>query len=347
MRAKSFQHAVLRWYDAHGRKTLPWQQTITPYRVWLSEVMLQQTQVATVIPYFKKFLAKFPTIDDLARAELDEVLHLWAGLGYYTRARNLYKTACLVHQEHDGQFPTTLDGLIALPGIGRSTAGAILSLSMEKSAPILDGNVKRILTRAFCIEGWPDSSKTKKLLWEIATEFTPTKSTPAYTQAMMDIGALICTRTKPACHSCPLAKHCQSFQESRQSEFPHKKPKKSIPTKEVRLFLLINEKEELLLVKRPPTGIWGGLWSLPETTDDGLDDAIVRQHGVAVLNRQTLPSFRHTFTHFHLNIHPICLRVKTLNQKVMSSEQVVWYQPGRNECGLPKPVQKLVDLYLG
>lgn len=346
MQTKAFQNAVLRWYDAHGRKTLPWQQAITPYRVWLSEVMLQQTQVGTVIPYFEKFLSRFPTIDHLAQAELDQVLHLWAGLGYYTRARNLYKTACIVHEEFDGKFPESLEGLVALPGIGRSTAGAILSISMGQSAPILDGNVKRILTRAHCVEGWPDSSKTNKMLWEIATKLTPKTKTQAYTQAMMDIGALICTRSKPACQACPLTKHCQSFKENRQDEFPHKKPKKKIPTKDVHLFMLVNEKDELLLIKRPPTGIWGGLWSLPEADNEEATTHLVEQHGLSLKNKTTLPGFRHTFTHFHLNIQPVCLRVTTSKQKVMSADQTVWYKQGRDECGLPKPVKKLVELYL-
>ncbi|STO79472.1 A/G-specific adenine glycosylase [Grimontia hollisae] len=230
--SQSFSDAILTWYDKYGRKTLPWQQEKTPYKVWLSEIMLQQTQVATVIPYFERFMTRFPTVVDLAHAELDEVLHLWTGLGYYARARNLHKAAQKIAADYNGEFPTTIEDVMALPGVGRSTAGAVLSLSLGQHHPILDGNVKRTLSRHFAVEGWPGKKPVENRLWELAEENTPAEGVQRYNQAMMDMGAMICTRSKPKCYLCPVNHSCEANAMSRQSDFPGKKPKKTLPEKE-------------------------------------------------------------------------------------------------------------------
>jgi A/G-specific adenine glycosylase len=340
--AKIFQQSVLTWYDKHGRKSLPWQQEVTPYKVWLSEVMLQQTQVVTVIPYFEKFLKHFPLVADLAKAEEDTVLHLWAGLGYYSRARNLHKTAKIIHQDYQNEFPCDLDKLVALPGIGRSTAGAILSLGMQQAAPILDGNVKRVLTRCFCIPGWPDSTATKKQLWEIAENYTPTARNRAYTQAMMDLGAMVCTRSQPSCNQCPLQKHCQAFATNKQTEFPHKKPKKRLPIKERFFFIFQNERQELLLEKRPPSGIWGSLWCFPEREELAELPKLLKKLGLSKPQQKALPEFRHTFSHYHLLLKPILINVKNTNRKAMEANSFIWYKGQQNSVGLPKPISQLI-----
>ena len=227
----SFSDRVLHWFDAHGRKHLPWQQQISAYRVWVSEIMLQQTQVTTVIGYFERFMQRFPDVVTLANAPQDDVLHLWTGLGYYARARNLHKAAQQIATDHGGEFPQTLEQVMALPGIGRSTAGAILSIACGKSHPILDGNVKRVLARYYAIEGWPGKRAVEDTLWQHATENTPATRTNHYTQAMMDLGAMICTRSKPACDKCPLQSDCIAYAQGKQNEYPGKKPKKTLPVK--------------------------------------------------------------------------------------------------------------------
>ncbi len=253
MSISSFSDAILIWYDLHGRKHLPWQQEKTAYKVWLSEIMLQQTQVTTVIPYFERFISRFSSVEELAKADLDEVLHLWTGLGYYARARNLHETAIRLCESYQGQFPTEIDELIALPGIGRSTAGAILSLALKKHHPILDGNVKRTLTRHYAIEGWPQKKEIEKKLWQLATDNTPAAGVDKYTQAMMDIGATICTRTKPKCSLCPVMKSCQAFRLQKQTDFPTPKPSKKLPEKKA-YFVIFQSGEEIWLEQRPPVG---------------------------------------------------------------------------------------------
>ena len=248
MNSSSFQQNILAWFDQHGRKDLPWQQDITPYRVWLSETMLQQTQVATVIPYFNAFVEKFPTIECLAQAPIDEVLHRWSGLGYYARARNLHKTAQLIVEK--GRFPDTLDELIALPGIGLSTAGAILSIAFKKSHPILDGNVKRVLTRFKAVSGWPGNSQVNKELWAISAHLTPIERVADYTQAMMDLGATICTRSKPACEDCPLESHCLARITGTVSLLPTPKPAKTLPVKQLVFLLLSNNLNQYIAGKK-------------------------------------------------------------------------------------------------
>ncbi|MDA0977532.1 MAG: A/G-specific adenine glycosylase, partial [Proteobacteria bacterium] len=296
MPANAFADRLLDWFDSHGRKDLPWQLEISAYRVWVSEIMLQQTQVATVIPYFERFLARFPTVDRLAAANQDEVLHLWTGLGYYARARNLHKAAQQVMTDYNGEFPQTLEELTALPGIGRSTAGAILSICFGVRAPILDGNVKRVLTRVFAIEGWPGQAAVQKQLWAKADELTPSTRVADYTQAIMDLGALICRRSSPDCGACPFESDCLARQEDRIKAFPGSKPRKALPVRST-CMMVIQGKDGVLLEKRPPTGIWGGLWSLPESDEP---EAFLEQHGLQATEIASLAPFRHSFTHYHL-----------------------------------------------
>lgn len=341
----TFSSAILAWYDQFGRKTLPWQQQKTPYKVWLSEIMLQQTQVATVIPYFERFIARFPTIQDLATADQDEVLHLWTGLGYYARARNLHKAAQLIVSEHNGIFPTTIEAVEALPGIGRSTAGAVLSLSLKQHHPILDGNVKRTLARCYAIEGWPGKKIVENTLWEIASKNTPIAGVERYNQAMMDMGALICTRSKPKCELCPVEAMCQAKAEQRQADFPGKKPKKVLPEKQT-WFAIFQYKNQVWLEQRPQTGIWGGLWCFPENDNADLTDLLQSQleHPNKIIDQQQqLIAFRHTFSHYHLDIVPMLF---TLNQQptVIHERQGQWYDLNAPaKIGLAAPVQKILD----
>jgi len=250
---------VLAWYDSHGRRHLPWQQDTTPYRVWISEIMLQQTQVSTVIPYYERFLQRFPDVQALAAAPIDEVLHLWTGLGYYARARNLHKAAQLLVERFDGEFPETVEEVAGLPGIGRSTAGAILSLSRQQRAVILDGNVKRVLSRFHAVGD--TGSAQEKILWQHAEAHTPQKRVHHFNQVMMDLGATVCTRAKPACLLCPLQSHCAALKEGEPTAYPAKKAARAVPEKSTTLLVLLNAEGEVLLEQRPPAGIWGGLWS--------------------------------------------------------------------------------------
>ena len=261
-----FARRLLAWFDLHGRKDLPWQQAISPYRVWVSEIMLQQTQVKTVIPYFENFMARFPAIHDLAAASQDEVLHHWTGLGYYARARNLHKTAKIIVADHEGEMPLTVDALVSLPGIGRSTAGAIVSICSGRRAAILDGNVKRVLARHFAIEGWPGSTAAVKSLWAKAEELTPVDRVADYTQAIMDLGATVCTRATPACEQCPMHGTCIALATNRIAELPGRKPKKDLLVRQTTM-LIIESGNSVLLEQRPPAGLWGGLWSLPDADD--------------------------------------------------------------------------------
>ncbi|HEY8220154.1 MAG TPA: A/G-specific adenine glycosylase [Methylobacter sp.] len=342
MSPSAFQHHILAWFDQYGRKDLPWQKDLTPYRVWLSETMLQQTQVATVIPYFNTFIKKFPNIDSLANAPVDEVLHLWSGLGYYARARNLHKTAKLIAEQ--GRFPDTLDELLALPGIGLSTAGAILSIAFNKSHPILDGNVKRVLARFRAVSGWPGNSAVNKELWAISAKLTPIARVADYTQAMMDLGATVCTRSKPACEACPLNAECLARRENNISAYPTPKPAKTLPVKQVTLLLLSNADNRILLEKRPPTGIWGGLWSLPEF------NSIVEAHdwclarNILIADQQTLATRRHTFSHYHLDYTPLLIRSDNPINFVMEADRTVWYKAEQlNKLGLATPIKQLLQ----
>lgn len=343
--AKKFSQSILNWYHEFGRKHLPWQENKTPYRVWISEIMLQQTQVATVIPYYQKFMESFPTIPALAKAEEDEVLHHWTGLGYYARARNLHKTAKLITEKYQGEFPEDIEDVIALPGIGRSTAGAILSLSRKKHHAILDGNVKRVLARCYLVEGHNGQSKYEKSLWPIADVLTPKKGVELYNQAMMDIGATICTRSSPKCENCPIQSSCIAYATNEQANYPQKKPKKVTPEKST--FIIIPKLgNQVLMEKRPPAGIWGGLWCFYETSDLKNIEQLLETLHLKELTREALPSFRHTFSHFHLDITPIIVDVEQQEAKEVSdqkSEQ--WYDLHQNvEVGLAASTKKLIKL---
>ncbi len=343
---KNFAAQVLAWYEKYGRKDLPWQQDISPYRVWVSEIMLQQTQVTTVIPYFQKFMSEFPDVFSLAKAPSDKVMNLWSGLGYYARARNLHACAKKIVDIYKGKFPHTLEDLENLPGIGRSTAGAILSLSLNEPAPILDGNVKRVLCRVHAIEGWPGKTEVSNKLWEIAEKYTPQKNFKAYTQAMMDLGAMICTRSKPKCHSCPLQKNCEAYKLGTPAAYPHKKSKSAIPVRHKYFLMILNQHNELLLQKRPPTGIWGGLWTFPEADSLDMAETIPKNHfNCSVNSIESLELFRHTFSHFHLDITPVIIRSTTKSHKIMDSQAVIWYKLSNSlPGGVAAPVNKLLKV---
>lgn len=338
--ASWFSQQVVDWYQLHGRKTLPWQLNKTPYKVWVSEVMLQQTQVVTVIPYFEKFMASFPDIIALADADEDVVLHHWTGLGYYARARNLHKTAKIVRDQYGGVFPTSINEVIALPGIGRSTAGAVLSLSLGQHHPILDGNVKRVLARYFMVEGWYGVKKVENLLWQLTEQLTPKDNVTEFNQAMMDLGASLCSRSKFDCEPCPLNSRCKAFNNSVVKQFPHSKPKKAVPKKACHQ-LIIQCDDQVLMEKRPNSGIWGGLFSFFEFEQKSQLDAFLVQQGLELITKEVEP-FTHVFSHFELTINPHVLKVNKMPD-VVNERQLVWYPLDQSiEVGLAAPTKKLV-----
>lgn len=343
--ANWFQQQVLHWYDQFGRKTLPWQQGKTAYRVWLSEVMLQQTQVSTVIPYFEKFTQQFPTVTDLANADIDEVLHLWTGLGYYARARNLHKAAKTVLSDFTGEFPNNRAELESLPGVGRSTAAAIASSVFNEHEAILDGNVKRVLARFFALQEWPGNKKAQDQLWAWAEQLTPAERVGDYNQVMMDLGALVCTRSKPKCSQCPLQENCLAVELDQVSLLPKSKPKKDKPVKATHFLIQQNSRGEVALQKRPATGIWGGLYSFKEFTDlNQIELELALENFDEVVD--IWPSFRHTFSHYHLDITPVIVRLQTEASNV-SENNTYWYNPELTEqdeqpVGLPAPVLALI-----
>lgn len=343
MDARKFSKNILAWFDRHGRKHLPWQKPRTPYRVWVSEIMLQQTQVNTVIDYFLRFIKRFPDLETLAAANIDEVLALWTGLGYYARARNLHRTAQIIQHEYQGKFPRTLAALQELPGIGRSTAGAIMALSMNKRAAILDGNVKRVLCRFHAVEGWPGNPQVMQELWNFAEQYTPQQRIQDYTQAMMDLGALVCTRTQPKCGMCPLKSGCVAYKQDDVKNYPQKKPTKKLPVRAINLLMLCNDKGEILLEKRPPVGIWGGLWSFPEcAVDKNIKAWCAEKYFCKFKKQQVLTGFRHTFSHFHLDIKPILLQVSAWRPPLMEAD-IMWCDAARAASkGLAAPVKKLL-----
>jgi A/G-specific adenine glycosylase len=340
----AFAQRVLGWFDQHGRKDLPWQHDTSPYRVWVSEIMLQQTQVKTVIPYFKRFMATFPKVQALAAATEDEVLHLWTGLGYYARGRNLHRAAQYVCRELEGEFPDTVEGLCELPGVGRSTAGAIVSIALGRRAVILDGNVKRVLARYRAVEGWPGQGAVHNTLWQIAEEYTPSGRSADYTQAVMDLGATVCTRAAPACERCPLTKGCKALALGAQKSFPGKKPRKILPVKSTVFVIASTPDDEFWLERRPGSGIWGGLWCFPELGDAGLAaNWCIDCWGLAPDSIDTLPEFRHTFSHYHLDISPLRIRLPSSPSSVMEARDRLWYnrrQPAA--IGLAAPVASLL-----
>jgi A/G-specific adenine glycosylase len=347
-----FRRKLLGWFDIYGRHSLPWQINKTPYKVWLSEVMLQQTQVSTVIPYFNKFMQRFPNVSDLAKADLDEVLSLWAGLGYYRRARFLHACAQKVMQDYNGKFPVNLDGLIELPGIGRSTAGAIMSLSMGQKAAILDGNVKRVLSRFFAVEQPLNESNGMKHLWLLAEILTPNKRFDAYNQAMMDLGATCCTRHKPLCSECPVAKKCKALAGGDVMRFPVRPAKKKVkPKRQTQMLILINEHQQILLEKRDHSGIWPGLYSLPEADiAHNVIDLCQQVWSLSTANTQLLDSFTHQFTHFNLEINPVICEVQAANQMQLTAPEnnYSWHDHKNiDKLGIPAPVKKILNSLKG
>lgn len=343
--ASEFQRTLLSWFDQFGRKELPWQIDKTPYRVWISEIMLQQTQVATVIPYYERFMSHFPDLAALANADEDAVLHLWAGLGYYSRARNLHRAARIIMQDFNGEFPSNLTDLLKLPGIGQSTAGAILSIAFKQRATILDGNVKRVLARLHAITTPINEKETENKLWDLAVSYTPAERSADYTQAIMDLGATLCTRKKAACEQCPFNVTCKAYAEGIVDLLPQKTAAKSIPTRSATM-LVIKQNNKIFLQKRPPMGIWGGLWSLPELSGEPKTASIrafMRQQFHISAKPIALTPFRHTFSHYHLMIHPILIELAQAPVKVMDGDNQIWYNPFEPEAvGLPKPIQHII-----
>jgi A/G-specific adenine glycosylase len=338
---------LLHWFDRHGRKDLPWQSETSPgerdaYRVWLSEVMLQQTQVATVLAYFERFVAALPSLPALARADEDTVLALWSGLGYYRRARFLHRAAQICVEQHDGELPRDFAALAALPGIGRSTAGAILAQAHGLRFPILDGNVKRVLTRYHGIDGDPATGAVAKQLWLHAEAHTPRHRVADYTQAIMDLGATVCVRGNPRCEACPLAGDCVAFREGRTAQLPTRKAGKSVPTRATIMLVLRDGQQRILLERRGPQGVWSGLWSLPEATD--ADDAWrIAQRHAHIDDAQALAPFTHVFSHYRLNIEPLLFDRAAARHKVADDAQLRWCSASDLAAlGLPAPVRKLL-----
>lgn len=350
--AKTFSQQVLTWYEKKGRKDLPWQQNKTPYRVWISEIMLQQTQVKTVIPYYQKFMASFPTIKALAEADEDTVLHHWTGLGYYARARNLHKAAKIITQQYQGEFPNNINEVIALPGIGRSTAGAILSISQNQHHAILDGNVKRVLARYYTITGHNGQAAFEKTLWPIAEKLTPKEGVAFYTQAMMDLGATCCTRTNPNCLLCPVASGCLANAGNLQAEFPNKKPKKTIPEKQT-IMVIPKIEQHVYMEKRPPTGIWGGLWCFKEVNDESEIPTVLQALSLKTKGTDSIlhfPTFRHTFSHFHLDITPVVIDCEKISPQerphaeIQQNNQQQWYNLNQTQrVGLAASTVKIIN----
>ncbi len=344
--SRPFSQRLLCWFDQHGRKHLPWQNPITPYRVWISEIMLQQTQVETVIPYFERFMQRFPRLPDLASAPIDEVLHHWTGLGYYARARNLHKCAQIIAAEYAGEFPADVEAIAQLPGIGRSTAAAITSIAFEQPTAILDGNVKRVLARHSAIPGWPGQPKVADKLWRIAEGHMPKKRCRDYTQAIMDLGATVCTRTRPKCALCPVAEDCIALAEDNPTAYPGKKPSKDKPVKSAYFLLLQAPNGDILLERRPPSGIWGGLWCLPEVPIEQSLETHLPAYG-QIRDTEHWEGWRHTFSHYHLDIQPVLVKLAKRPAGIMEEGRHLWYnvrQPA--SIGLAAPVKTLLQKLL-
>ena len=335
-----FSSRLIDWQGQHGRHDLPWQKTRDAYRIWLSEIMLQQTQVGTVIPYYTRFLERFPTIEDLARAPLDSVLERWAGLGYYARARNLHRCAQAIVADHGGKFPQDPGTITELPGIGRSTAAAISAFAFGTRAAILDGNVKRVLARCFGVEGFPGSALTEKEMWRLAEDLLPNDHIETYTQGLMDLGSTLCTRSKPFCGACPMHELCIARRDGRTAELPVARPKKVLPERETTLLLLTDGKR-FLLERRPPAGIWGGLLTLPEGGAAETRE-FARRHGFRLIGIHSLPSLKHTFSHFHLHIQPLLCTVEA-TASVAAEAGWQWLGYGDVEtAALPTPIRLLL-----
>jgi A/G-specific adenine glycosylase len=338
----AFAAAVIAWQSRHGRHDLPWQGTRDPYRVWLSEIMLQQTQVATVIPYYQRFVERFPDVAALAAADEDDVLRLWSGLGYYSRARNLHRAARMIVAQHGGAFPRTRAEIEALPGVGRSTAAAIAGFAFGARAAILDGNVKRVLARHFAVAGFPGDRAVEQDLWQLAESLLPVDGIEGYIQGLMDLGATVCTTRAPGCARCPVRATCRALLEDRVDALPAPRPRKTVPRRATGMLLLVRD-GDVLLQKRPPAGVWGGLWSLPEV-DPGADvrRVALANFGCVVAAVETLGVLRHAFTHFTLDITPIVARVGEVQSR--AAQPGVMWLPVADAIGaaLPTPVRRLL-----
>ena len=338
-----FAAKIVAWQKKHGRHDLPWQGTRDPYAIWLAEIMLQQTQVATVIPYYNRFLARLPDVTALAAAPLDEVMRLWSGLGYYSRARNLHRAAQAVMSAHGGRFPRRYEEIAALPGVGRSTAAAICAFAFGQRRAILDGNVKRVLARVRGIKGYPGEKKVSDRLWLEAERLLPRRNVEAYTQGLMDLGATVCTRRKPRCDACPLRTDCIAVRRGWVGKLPGPRPNKPLPHKST-VMLVLTRGGEVLLEKRPPAGIWGGMWCLPEAAHKAdIAATCLKRFGARVIEIETLPRIAHGFTHFKLDIRPLRLRVSALVPNA-AEPGVVWLplEEARG-AAIPAPVRKILS----
>lgn len=343
MSANAFTDRLLAWYDRHGRKDLPWHQNRSAYAIWVSEIMLQQTQVSTVIPYFHRFMERFPDITALAAGSLDEVLHYWTGLGYYARARNLHKTARLIVERHHGRFPRDYETVQTLPGIGASTAGAILAFAFGRRHVILDGNVKRVLARYHALDGWPGKRDVATRLWDLADRHTPHTRVRAYTQAIMDLGATVCRRTRPDCAHCPVRTGCRALALGAPQRYPAVRPRRSLPTRTTAMIMIQDRGGRVLLQRRPPAGLWGGLWGFPECGTENIGAWCQQALGLRVELDTPWPPLRHSFSHFHLQIIPIAARVVD-SGKVMENPETLWYNPNQpDERGFAAPVKRLLQ----
>lgn len=365
-----FSRPLLAWYDQYGRKNLPWKNPLSAYRVWVSEIMLQQTQVKTVLPYFERFMQAFPTLEILAKASEEEVLTRWAGLGYYSRARNLLKTAQIIAKKYDGELPSSLDALKALPGIGDSTAAAIASQAFNQAEAILDGNVQRILARYFKVDGDLKKAAAKKMLFSLAKRCMPQERCADYTQAIMDLGALCCLPKLPLCETCPLQKDCQAYQSQSVAAYPQKATKKILPIKSTQFFVFYSKNKAVVyLEKRPSLGLWGGLWCFPQQADRGLmpEDCAANQGFLATdttlalkaafpawtfVGQKSLARFKHSFTHFHLHIHALAIEIEQvfISEKKEREEPLLlgtWFDlPALATLAVPKPIRFILDIFL-
>lgn len=340
-----FAARLLAWFAQHGRHDLPWQHPRHPYRVWISEVMLQQTQVGTVIPYFERFMARFPDVQQLASAPIDEVLKHWAGLGYYARARNLHRAAQQLVDMRDGALPSELEALIALPGIGRSTAGAILAQAFGLRHSILDGNVRRVLARHASIEGWPGEPAVQSQLWSVADSLLPETRLADYTQALMDLGSSVCRARAPLCDVCPVAQDCVARAQDRVAELPGPKPTRARARRSAHLLLISNDDQDLLVERRAPAGIWGGLWCLPLGTDGEPWTQLAQRLALQVETAHALPTIHHAFTHFDLELRPIRVRMTGAINQVSDTPARAWIKLSTPETwpGMPAPIAKLLE----